>query len=877
MNTTSPPLTTSTTTVTEMNITGFPPSTTEHQHQSHTTSNERENYTTGLPTSTPLHQHQSQTTLKERVTDIYTTGLPTITTEHQHQSHTTLNTTVADNNTTTLLPNTTKHQHSHATVTMTTAEIVSASTSDSVRTSSTMNTTSPPLTTSTTTETSPKCSYTLEEENDTVKVKIDKNDSADKYKINFTDTSDGSSTKTWPEESFPISLKSFKPCQNYTVTLTPSCKPTTGFFKTSELVDSDVSHTLKITGAKVQVCFETKWDLSKCIDLDTSISCTGYSVTFNGDPCKKSIPFTLPPVKPVINYTNKFPTKLRWDNQPSNCLKDLTYNCNGLAVADFEDLKPFHDYACTGTYDYENGTITSDPIPVKIDCGKQGHTKTSSNSSTQSTPAVTPPVFLASTQGVTDDKNGSENMKASTSDSSRTSSTMNTTSPPLTTSTTTDNDDTGTPTRTSSHSDITPAGAENYTTGLPTITTEHQHQSHTTLNTTVADNNTTTLLPNTTKHQHSHATVTMTTAEIVSASTSDSSRNSSTMNTTPPPLTTSTTTETSPKCNYTLEEENDTVTVKINKNDSADKYKIKFTDTSDGSTIEESFPISLKSFKPCQNYNVTFDPPCNPMTGFFKTRELVDSDVSHTLNITGAKVQVCFETKWNLSECVDLNTSDSCTGYSVTFKGDPCKKSIPFTIPPVKPVINYTNKFPTKLRWDNQPSNCRKDLTYNCNGLTVADFEDLKPFHDYACTGTYDYESGTITSDPIPVKIDCDIVNEPSLSVSHNSIHASWKLDRQNCPSITTDFTWDVTCKEHGSTRYLKGHCTKNSCEFSKLEFFTEYTCEFEAAYEKKPFHITTKTTKTWPGGAADGKTGQVQFCMSSSSTHKRTSSLTQN
>lgn len=60
-------------------------------------------------------------------------------------------------------------------------------------------------------------------------------------------------------------------------------------------VDSDVNHTLNITGAKVQVCFETKWDLNKCIDLDTSNSCTGYSVTFKGDPCKKSIPFTLPP------------------------------------------------------------------------------------------------------------------------------------------------------------------------------------------------------------------------------------------------------------------------------------------------------------------------------------------------------------------------------------------------------------------------------------------------------------------------------------------------------------------------------------------------------------------------------------------------------
>ncbi|KAF4083488.1 hypothetical protein AMELA_G00141980, partial [Ameiurus melas] len=91
-------------------------------------------------------------------------------------------------------------------------------------------------------------------------------------------------------------------------------------------------------------------------------------------------------------------------------------------------------------------------------------------------------------------------------------------------------------------------------------------------------------------------------------------------------------------------------------------------------------------------------------------------------------------------------------------------------------------------------------------------------------------------------------VNEPSLSVSHNSIHASWQLDSKKCPSITTNFTWDVTCKETGSTSSLKGSCTENSCEFSNLKFFTEFTCEFVAAYEKKPFHTTTKTTKTWPG-----------------------------
>ncbi|KAF4083494.1 hypothetical protein AMELA_G00142050 [Ameiurus melas] len=377
---------------------------------------------------------------------------------------------------------------------------------------------------------------------------------------------------------------------------------------------------------------------------------------------------------------------------------------------------------------------------------------------------------------------------------------MNTTSPPLTTSTTT----------------------ENYTTGLPTITTKHQHQSNTTLNTT----------------------------ENINTSTSDSPHTSSIMNTTSSILTPSTTTETSPECSYTLWEENDTVKVNIHKNGSAVKYKIKFTDTSDGSTIKtspnESFPISIKSLKPCQNYTVTFDPACKPTTGFYKTRELVESDVNHTLKITGAKVQVCFETKWDLSKCIDIDISNSCTNYSVTFKEDPCKKSINFTLPPVKPVISYTNEFPTELRWDKKPSNCPKDLTYNCKNFT--DLKDLKLFHDYNCTGTYDYENGTITSDPIQFKIDCDIVNEPSLSVSHNSIHASWQLYSQKCPSITTNITRKLTCEETGSISSLKGPCTENSCEFSQLKYFTNYNCAFVAAYENKPFHTTTKTTKTGPG-----------------------------
>lgn len=34
----------------------------------------------------------------------------------------------------------------------------------------------------------------------------------------------------------------------------------------------------------------------------------------------------------------------------------------------------------------------------------------------------------------------------------------------------------------------------------------------------------------------------------------------------------------------------------------------------------------------------------------------------------------------------------------------------------VKPAIYVKNKFPTEFVWENQPSNCKQNLTINCNG-----------------------------------------------------------------------------------------------------------------------------------------------------------------
>ncbi|KAF4083495.1 hypothetical protein AMELA_G00142070 [Ameiurus melas] len=105
---------------------------------------------------------------------------------------------------------------------------------------------------------------------------------------------------------------------------------------------------------------------------------------------------------------------------------------------------------------------------------KQGHTETTSNSSTQSstptvkssipavkssTPTVTTTVSQPSTQGTANGTSGQEISSTSTSDSPRISSTKNTTSPPPTPSTTTDKKDTNTSALNSSVSNIPTAGA----------------------------------------------------------------------------------------------------------------------------------------------------------------------------------------------------------------------------------------------------------------------------------------------------------------------------------------------------------------------------------------------------------------------------------
>ncbi|KAB5559426.1 hypothetical protein PHYPO_G00028890 [Pangasianodon hypophthalmus] len=288
--------------------------------------------------------------------------------------------------------------------------------------------------------------------------------------------------------------------------------------------------------------------------------------------------------------------------------------------------------------------------------------------------------------------------------------------------------------------------------------------------TTVKEINTAGLPTSTATHQHTHSSITTTAAATLNASISDSSRTASSI-TASPSLMSTTTTVTKPECKYSFNYGKDGVEVIIENNRSAVNYTIKITDTSDRIPIgpwPNKSLIPFKSLKPCRNYTVTFDPPCEPKNGSaFQTRALAASDVTPKLNITETYGQVCFETIWALESCIGISKSNSCTVYQVTFTEDLCQTPIPFTLPPVMPVISYVKKFPTELHWDNRPPQCKENLTYNCSGTDkpiVTDFSVLKHLHEYNCTGAYNYGNGTIISEPFTVKPECNVSTRTTFS-----------------------------------------------------------------------------------------------------------------
>ncbi|KAK3561389.1 hypothetical protein QTP86_000586 [Hemibagrus guttatus] len=255
--------------------------------------------------------------------------------------------------------------------------------------------------------------------------------------------------------------------------------------------------------------------------------------------------------------------------------------------------------------------------------------------------------------------------------------------------------------------------------------------------------------------------------------------------------------------------------------------------TADNVTSSTSSPIS----------NITL-PPLTPNAPTGEDPKF-DSDVNFTL----APEQVCFNTTWNLTfkpgNCINITKENSCNTNDLKFKDFSCKNPVFFTLPPVKPTIDFTNVFPTELNWTNRPGNCPNRLTYNCNGET--DLKKLKPFQEYNCIGTYDFGNGTVESEP-KVRIECDMENATIVNITNTSIRANWNFASKRCPGIVK-ITWKATCINVTAVSALHKvppvNCVGNSCDIENLGPYTEYKCTFKASYDNDPFRNVSITTRT--------------------------------
>ncbi|KAG9266801.1 flocculation protein FLO11-like [Astyanax mexicanus] len=447
----------------------------------------------------------------------------------------------------------------------------------------------------------------------------------------------------------------------------------------------------------------------------------------------------------------------------------------------------------------------------------------------------------------------------------------NTTSPSLSSST---SNKTGT---NSSDSAVTVSK----TTALPSLTSSTSNKSDTVSKTTASPSlssstssktatgkGKTTILTPTSKLQHSSTPLTIAQQTTVSFShsttfqttgTGTNSTNTVSMNTASSSLTlpTSTTTGT-----YKVieREKNSSIAfeVKITSNSSRTNYTVEYTDTLQNHTEtmwsgnELSLLIPFKMLKPSRKYTVHV-PNCTSTGNTWFQGELTEKDIK--VNLTGTdQKKVCFETEWNLPEkCFDVTKANACTNQTI-FK-EVNYTGVNITLPPAEKLyITFEKWIPTKFTWVNKPENC-ENISIACSStvdktvkVKPGQKQDLKPSHNYSCTGTYHYEPcvGCKTvniSTHLLVNIECDMRNAIVLKPSNKSILATWNVN-QTCH--TPNFTAKVTCNPKKS----EGDCNLSptkSCNVKSLDYFTDYTCQCNDT-DGYNFCKNNNKAKTLPG-----------------------------
>uniref|UniRef100_A0A671MPH9 Receptor-type tyrosine-protein phosphatase C n=2 Tax=Sinocyclocheilus anshuiensis TaxID=1608454 RepID=A0A671MPH9_9TELE len=221
-----------------------------------------------------------------------------------------------------------------------------------------------------------KCQYILtDSENEAeVIVKIINGSSYTTYRLRLMNNQNNTLFEEKGPSPFKIPFKSLKPCTDYTVTV-DECQLTENLIHFN--VSKSTSHSAELEGEK-KVCFkDSKWNLSKCVDITDNTSCVQKAIGIELDKCNYTMNVDMPPVKPEINFTETIPTQFEWHNKPRNCQgNNFKVHCSGNAgKSEQHNLKkdvflvPSEMYNCTGKYELNNTVVQSNHRLINVNCG----------------------------------------------------------------------------------------------------------------------------------------------------------------------------------------------------------------------------------------------------------------------------------------------------------------------------------------------------------------------------------------------------------------------------------------------------------------------------------------------------------------------------
>ncbi|XP_016324577.1 receptor-type tyrosine-protein phosphatase C-like isoform X2 [Sinocyclocheilus anshuiensis] len=220
-----------------------------------------------------------------------------------------------------------------------------------------------------------KCQYILtDSENEAeVIVKIINGSSYTTYRLRLMNNQNNTLFEEKGPSPFKIPFKSLKPCTDYTVTV-DECQLTENLIHFN--VSKSTSHSAELEGEK-KVCFkDSKWNLSKCVDITDNTSCVQKAIGIELDKCNYTMNVDMPPVKPEINFTETIPTQFEWHNKPRNCQgNNFKVHCSGNAgKSEQHNLKkdvflvPSEMYNCTGKYELNNTVVQSNHRLINVNC-----------------------------------------------------------------------------------------------------------------------------------------------------------------------------------------------------------------------------------------------------------------------------------------------------------------------------------------------------------------------------------------------------------------------------------------------------------------------------------------------------------------------------